>query len=78
MKNRLACLFHALVMTLSCFVFAACSSKTEEEALEGSEQDSTKLTTATLTLWIPTDKSTTEEAILAVQEAINKITKAKF
>ncbi len=78
MKNRLACLFLALVMTLSCFVFAACSSKTEEEALEGSEQDSTKLTTATLTLWIPTDKSTTEEALLAVQDAINKITKAKF
>ncbi len=78
MKNRLACLFLALVMLLSCFAFAACSSKTDEEALEGSETDTSALTTATLTLWIPTDKSTTEEAILEVQEAINKITKAKF
>lgn len=77
MKTKLLCLLLALAMAMSCFAFAGCSDE-NEGTIEGAATDETALTTVTLTLWIPTDEDTTEEAILAVQEAINKITKAKF
>ncbi len=77
MKRKFMCLFLALAMALSCFAFVGCSSE-GDETVEGGTTDETALTTVTLTLWVPTNKDTTEEAILAVQEAINKITKAKF
>jgi len=78
MKNKLLCLFLAIVMLISCLAVAGCSSKTDDETVDGSTTDESALTTATLTLWIPTDKSTTEDAILAVQEAMNKILKVKY
>lgn len=77
MKRKLMCLLLALAMAFSCFAVVGCSSD-EDETVEGGTTDDTALTTTTLTLWIPTNKNTTEEAILAVQEAINKITKAKY
>ncbi len=77
MKTKLLCLLLALVMAMSCFAFAGCSDD-DEGTIEGAATDETLLTTITLALWIPTDEDTTEEAILAVQDAINKITKAKF
>ena len=76
MKNKLLCLLLAMAMLVSCFAFAGCSDD-KDETVEG-DATGTAATTATLTLWIPTDEDTTEEAILAVQEAINKITKPKF
>ena len=75
MKRKLMCLFLVLAMAFSCFAVVGCSSD-EDETLEGSTTDETALTTVTLTLWIPTDRKTTDEAILAVQEALNKILKA--
>ncbi len=78
MKKRILCLVLAALTVVSCMVAAGCSANKNEEVVNGSTTDDSALTTVTLTLWIPTDKSTTEEAILAVQEAINKITKAKF
>ena len=77
MKTKILCLLLALVMAMSCFAFAGCSDD-DEGTIEGTDTDETALTTVTLTLWIPTDEDTTEEAILAVQDAINKITKARF
>ena len=77
MKRKFMCLFLALAMAFSCFAFIGCSDE-GDETVEGGTTDESALTTVTLTLWIPTNKNTTEEAILAVQEAINKITKAKF
>ena len=78
MKRKLTCLILAFVMAFSCFAVVGCSSNSDDETVEGDTTDESALTTATLTLWIPTDKNTTEEAILAVQEAMNKILKAKF
>ncbi|MGM9652816.1 MAG: hypothetical protein ACI3XP_04185 [Eubacteriales bacterium] len=78
MKRKLMCLLLAFVMAFSCFAAVGCSSKDGDETVEGGTTDEAALTTATLTLWIPTDKNTTEEAILAVQEAMNKILKAKY
>lgn len=78
MKRKLMCLLLAFVMAFSCFAVVGCSSNSGDETVEGDTTDEAALTTATLTLWIPTDKNTTEEAILAVQDAMNKILKAKF
>ncbi len=77
MKNKLMCLLLALVMLLSCFAAVGCSDK-GDKTVEGDANATNTLTTATLTLWIPTDENTTEEAILAVQEAMNKVLKPKF
>ena len=77
MKRKFMCLFLALAMAFSCFAIVGCSDDADE-TVEGGTTDESALTTVTLTLWVPTNKNTTEEAILAVQEAINKITKAKF
>ena len=62
----------------SCFAFAGCSDQSGDKTVESTETDGSSLSTVTLTLWVPTDEDTTEEAILAGEEAINKITKAKF
>ena len=78
MKRKLICLLLAIVTVFSCFAFAGCSSGAGDKTVEGSDTDTASLSTVTLTLWLPTDEDTTEEAILAVQEAINKITKSKF
>ena len=78
MKRKLVCLLLAFATVFSCFAFAGCSKKSGDTTVEGTTTDTASLSTVTLTLWIPTDEDTTEEAILAVEEAINKITNAKF
>lgn len=78
MKRKLVCLLLAFATVFSCFAFAGCNKKSGDTTVEGTTTDSASLSTVTLTLWVPTDKDTTEEALLAVEEAINKITKAKF
>ena len=78
MKRKLVCLLLAFATVFSCFAFAGCSDQSGDKTVESTETDGSSLSTVTLTLWVPTDEDTTEEAILAVEEAINKITKAKF
>ena len=78
MKRKLVCLLLAFATVFSCFAFAGCTKKSGDTTVEGTTTDSASLSTVTLTLWVPTDEDTTEEALLAVEEAINKITKAKF
>jgi len=78
MKRNLMCLLLAFAMVFSCFAVVGCSKDDKDETVEGSTTDETALGTVTLTLWVPTDEDTTEEAILAVQEAMNKLTKAKY
>ncbi|MBQ8746636.1 MAG: hypothetical protein IJZ08_02065 [Clostridia bacterium] len=77
MKNKLMCLLLAMAMLLSCFAAVGCSNG-EDELVEGDDSASETLTTATITLWIPTDESTTPAAILAVQDAMNKVLKPKY
>ncbi len=78
MKNKLMCLLLAVIMVLSCFAVVGCSDE-GDETVEGEGTTQTTVTsTATLTLWLPTDENTTEEAILAVQDAMNKLLKPKF
>ena len=78
MKRKLVCLLLAFATVFSCFAFTGCSKEAGDKTVDGTTTDTASLTTVTLTLWLPTDEDTTEEAILAVQEAINKITKSKF
>lgn len=78
MKRKLVCLLLAFATVFSCFAFAGCSKEAGDKTVDSTTTDTASLTTVTLTLWLPTDKETTEEAVLAVQEAINKITKARF
>ena len=78
MKRKLVCLLLAFATVFSCFAFAGCTKESGDTTVEGTTTDSASLSTVTLTLWVPTDEDTTEEALLAVEEAINKITKAKF
>ena len=77
MKRKFMCLLLAAVMAISCFAAFGCSPA-EDETVEGGTTEDTALGTVTLTLWIPTHEDTTEEAILAVQEALYKVTQARY
>jgi len=77
MKRKLMCLFLAFVMVFASLAAAGCSAS-DDEMVEGGTTDESALTTVTLTLWLPTNRNTSEAAILAVQEELNKILNAKF
>ncbi|MBE6616615.1 MAG: hypothetical protein E7627_01535 [Ruminococcaceae bacterium] len=78
MTKKIICLLIAMIMVLG--MFAGCSNE-EEEVTPGEETadtESSRRVAMTLSLWLPTDESTTEEAKALVEEAINKITQAKY
>jgi len=77
MKKKLSSLLLAMLLAASC-VLGGCSDKAEgNEEITADTEEASRLP-MTLTLWIPTSKNTTDEAILAVQDAINAITQARF
>ncbi len=78
MNKKLTSLFLAMMMVLS--MMAGCSSSSgEDETVEASaDTEEASRISMTLTLWIPTSKNTTEEAILATQDAINSLTQSKY
>ncbi len=78
MKIKILCMLMCFVMIFS-VVLTSCSSNTntEEGEDEADTEESTRLP-ITLSLWLPTDSSTTDEAISQVEDAINRLTEAKF
>lgn len=70
MKKRFSCLLIALAMLAG---MSSCSSDSD-----GIELDEKTKYNMTLTLWLPTSEDTTEEAIVQVENAINKITKPNY
>ncbi len=78
MNKKLSSLFLAMMMVLS--MMAGCSSSSgEDETVEASaDTEEASRISMTLTLWIPTSEDTTEEAILATQDAINSLTQSKY
>lgn len=80
MKKKLLCLFLSMVMIASAMAAAGCSStQTTDETVEATaDTEESSRVSMTLTLWVPTDKNTTEEAIQQVEDAINKLTQAKY
>ncbi|MBE6717675.1 MAG: hypothetical protein E7574_00265 [Ruminococcaceae bacterium] len=77
MKKSLLALFLALVMCLSLFC-TACSSSGDEEnpdVLNTSESD---IAPMTITLYAPTNSTTTKDQVKLVEAEFNKVTEAKF
>ena len=80
MKRSLLALLLTLVMCLSLFCTACSSSKDSDENGEDSKllKTESEVTAVTITLYAPTDGSTTQEQVEIVQEAFNEITQAKY
>lgn len=76
MKTKIFCLLLALIMVAS--VFAGCSKKNDEDVQAVADTEESSRTSMTLSLWLPTEEGTTEEAIKLVEEEINKLTTAKY
>ncbi len=77
MNKKIACLLLSMMMVLGSF--AGCSSEATEEDVEATAdtEESTRVS-MTLSLWLPTSKNTTEEAIELAEAQINKLTQAKY
>lgn len=77
MTKKIICLLLAMIMVLG--MFAGCK-QTEDDPVgdETADTQDSKRVAMTLSLWIPTDDTTTEEAKELVEEAFNKITQAKY
>ncbi len=76
MRKKLFCMLLCLLMIMPMVFVAGCSDDSEEEVTADTSASGIKA--MTLTLYSITDEKTTEEAIQQVQDAINKITEAKF
>lgn len=80
MKKKLLCLFLCLV-TLMSMTLTSCGGTNDKNTTETDDSTSAGETTRlpmTLSLWLPTDGSTTDEAIEAVEAEINRLTQAKY
>ncbi len=75
MYKKILALILAMLMVAGMFI--GCSVEDDEDE-EGLDPDTSTRVSMTLSLWLPTDEDTTDEAIALVEEAINDITKAKF
>ena len=81
MKRKLVCILLCLACVVTCGFFAVCEdveTNTPADGSTGTDTSSVDRSSMTLTLWVPTSDDTTEEAIYAVEEAINAITQAEF
>ncbi len=77
MNKKLTSLFLAILLGASTLV--GCSSSTgDNETVANADTEESSRISMTLTLWLPTSDDTTEEAILATQDAINALTQSKF
>lgn len=78
MKNKLLSLLLCVLMVMS-VVLTGCGLNSGDEEVEAAEADTTGVRpTMTLTLYIPVQKGTTDEAVAAVEAAINDITQSSF
>ena len=84
MKKKIVCILLSILMVAGCVMMTGCSvadtgnnpaSNGEETTGNASSLDRSSMT---LSLWVPTSKDTTEEAIYAVEEALNRITQTEF
>lgn len=83
MKKKLVSILLLICMAANAMFLASCEPPIDErpdilEPEEGKDDNVDDDTAMTLTMWIPTDESTTKSAIAAVEEAMNLITQAKF
>lgn len=78
MNKKLMCLFLSTAMLLG--MLAGCSSNAgnEEDVEATADTEESSRISMTLSLWLPTNEGTTEEAIELTEAAINKLTQAKY
>ena len=72
MTKRIIALLLSLVMVLACLVGCKKDDAIDETIKEGSEK------TITLSMYLMSEEEVSEEQALAIQNAVNKITKSKF
>jgi len=77
MKKRFLCLVMCILMLLP-MVLTSCSDSTGKGDETTSSSSSSSSKAMTVTLYTITEKSTTEEALAMVEDAINEITEADF
>lgn len=82
MNKKLLSILMCLIMLVSPML-ASCGNNTNpadtsETGDSVSTTEKTDRTPMTLSLWLPTDKSTTEEAVKLVENEINKLTQIKY
>jgi len=73
MKKKLMCLFLCTSMLLG--MLAGCNKDDGNETADIEESERVAMT---LSLWLPTNEGTTEEAIELTEVALNKLTQSKF
>ncbi len=81
MKKKLVCILLCAVMLVGCIMSTGCSiagGNTISSDTTGSEEAEVSRTSITLSLWVPTNENTTEEALYMVEEAINRVTQTEF
>lgn len=77
MNKKLTALLLAMMMALG--AFTGCSSEATEEEVEATaDTEEAARVSMTLSLWLPTDKNTTEEAIELAEAQINRYTQSKY
>ena len=77
MNKKLTSLLLAMMMAFG--TFTGCSSEATEEDVEATaDTEEAARISMTLSLWLPTSKNTTEEAIELAEAQINRLTQAKF
>jgi len=78
MRKKILCFALALLMVCGVFM-TGCSSDKEDETVNAvADTEESSRSAMTVSLWLPTDSDTTEEAKALVSEAINKLTQAKY
>ena len=76
MKKRFVSLALCFLMVLTVGLSTACGEKSDEDNLLDLNQSDT--VAKTITIWGIKGEGTTDEAVAAVEEAMSKLTKAKF
>ncbi len=76
MNKKILSLLLASLMMLT--TFAGCTSSADDEEIISADTEESIRVSMTLTLALPTQEGTTDEAIEQVEAAINRLTQAKF
>lgn len=77
MKKKLLCLFICITMLMS-VTLTGCGDNASETGENEQAEDEVQRSAMTLSLWLPTNSETTDEAIELVEREINILTQAKY
>lgn len=81
MKRRIISFLLCLSMIICAMAATGCGGLAEDDGFTtetGDDNSALTRSSMTLTLWVPTQEGTSEEALELVEEAINKITQSKY